>query len=271
MGPSDIIGRHVPPKVLVERRGAITVLTLNRPEVRNCVDAETAGLLSELIESFAADGDARVLVVTGAGDRAFCAGADLGAVDDLVRRPDAARTGPLGFSGLEPGKPRIAAVEGYCVGGGIELACWCDFRIAGEGAVFGALNRTVGVPWVDGGTQRMTRSIGQGNALYLLESGERIDARRAMAMGLVQEVVPTGTALDRALEIAGRMAAYPFPSLLADREAAMETWGRSLEDGLALEARLGLAAAADPQVAREARAFVEKKGEDGDGARTLHP
>jgi enoyl-CoA hydratase len=262
----------VPPKVLVERRENVTVLTLNRPEVHNCVDAETAGLLTEGIESFAADPDARVLVVTGAGDRAFCAGADLGAIEDLVRRSDAARTGPLGFSGLEPGKPRIAAVEGYCVGGGIELACWCDFRIAGRGAVFGALNRTVGVPWVDGGTQRMTRSVGQGNALYLLESGERVDAPRAREMGLVQEVVDPGQALVRALELAGRMAAYPSPSLLADRTSSMETWGRSLEDGLALEARLGLSAAADPQVARDARAFVERrKGEDGDAARTLHP
>jgi enoyl-CoA hydratase len=249
----------VPPKVLVERREAITVLTLNRPEVHNCVDAETAALLTESIESFGADRDARVLVVTGAGDRAFCAGADLGAVEDLVGRPDAARAGPLGFSGLEPGKPRIAAVEGYCVGGGIELACWCDFRIAGQGAVFGALNRTVGVPWVDGGTQRMTRSVGQGNALYLLESGERIDALRAREMGLVQEVVPEGGALARALELAERMAGYPFPSLLSDREASLGTWGRSLEDGLALEARLGLAAAADPRVVRDARAFVERK------------
>jgi enoyl-CoA hydratase len=113
-------------------------------------------------------------VVTGAGVRASCAGADLNAIDELMRRPEAARTGPLGFSGLEPGKPRIAAVERFCVGGGIELACWCDLRIAGEGAEFGALNRQVGVPWVDGGTQRMTRVVGQGNALYLIETGERI-------------------------------------------------------------------------------------------------
>jgi enoyl-CoA hydratase len=247
------------PKVLVERRGTVTVLTLNRPDVHNCVDGETAGLISAGIESFAADTEARVLVVTGAGVRAFCAGADLKAIDELMRRPEAARTGPLGFSGLEPGKPRIAAVEGFCVGGGIELACWCDLRIAGEGAEFGALNRQVGVPWVDGGTQRMTRVVGQGNALYLIESGERIGARRAYEMGLVQEVAPAGRALARALELAERIASYPQRSLLADRRAVLETWGRSLDDGLALESRLGLAAADDPELVDGTRSFVRRE------------
>ena len=109
-----------------------------------------------------------------------------------MQRPGAMKNAPLGFSNLEPGKPRLAAVEGYCIGGGIELACWCDFAVAGEGAVFGALNRRSGVPWVDGGTQRMTRRIGIGNSLYLMETGERIDARRALEMGLVQEVVAGG-------------------------------------------------------------------------------
>jgi enoyl-CoA hydratase len=247
------------PKVLIERRGTVTVLTLNRPEVHNCVDGETAGLISAGIESFAADTEARVLVVTGAGVRAFCAGADLKAIDELMRRPEAARTGPLGFSGLEPGKPRIAAVEGFCVGGRIELACWCDLRIAGEGAEFGALNRQVGVPWVDGGTQRMTRVVGQGNALYLIESGERIGARRAYEMGLVQEVAPAGRALARALELAERIASYPQRSLLADRRAVLETWGRSLDDGLALESRLGLAAADDPELVDGTRSFVRRE------------
>jgi enoyl-CoA hydratase len=189
-------------KLLVERRDAVVVLTINRPDVHNCIDAETADALSAAIEAFARSEGERVMIVTGAGGKAFCSGADLKTVEELMRRPGALRNAPLGFSNLEPAKPRIAAVEGYCIGGGIELACWCDFAIAGEEATFAALNRRSGVPWVDGGTQRMTRRIGLGNALYLMESGERIDAERARAMGLVQEVVPTGSALDRAVELA---------------------------------------------------------------------
>jgi enoyl-CoA hydratase/carnithine racemase len=245
-------------KVLIERRGAVTVLTLNRPEVHNCVDAETADAISSTIEGFAADTRARVLVVTGAGEEAFCAGADLRDIEGLMLRRRTARTGPLGFSDLEPGKPRIAAVEGHCIGGGIELACWCDFRIAGREASFGAFNRRVGVPWVDGGTQRLTRIIGQGNALHLIETGDRIDARRAHEMGLVQEVVPTGAALERAMELAERIAAYPQRSLLADRRAVLEALGGSLEEGLALEAEGGRAAAGDPEMVEGVRSFLDR-------------
>ena len=248
-----------PSKVVVEPRGAITVLTLNRPEVRNCIDPETARLIADAIEGFAADEGARVLVVTGAGDRSFCAGADLGAIEEFARPP--AATAPLGFSGSEPGKPTIAAVEGYCVGGGVELACWCDIRIAGQGAVFAALNRRVGVPWVDGGTQRLPRIVGLGNALHLIETGERIDAARARSMGLVQEVVRRGGALERAVELAGRIAAYPQASLLADRASTMGGWGRSLREGLALEAEIGGRAAADTEMTRGARGFTDPSRE----------
>jgi enoyl-CoA hydratase len=244
--------------LLTERRGAVTLLTINRPDVRNCIDAPTATALTRAIEAFASDPEARVLVVTGAGGEAFCAGADLRDIEGLMLRQDRDRTAPLGFSGLEPGKPRIAAVEGYCVGGGIELACWCDFRVAGEGAVFGALNRRVGVPWVDGGTQRLPRIVGQGNALYLLESGERIDARRAHEMGLVQEVTARGRALARAVELAERIAGYPQRSLLSDRRSALEAWGRSLDEGRALEAELGSEAAGDPEMIDGARGFLER-------------
>ena len=245
-------------KVLTERRGAITLVTLNRPDVLNCVDAETADLLSDAIGSFAADDDARVMVVTGAGERAFCSGADLKAVEELMRRPAAMKNAPLGFSNIEPHKPRIAAVEGYCIGGGMELACWCDFTVAGEGSMWGALNRRSGVPWVDGGTQRMTRRIGIGNALYLMETGERIDARRALQMGLVQEVVPDGSALDRALELAGRMAEYPQQSLLADRDAALATFGLPLDEALAYEAKVGHPTAYTEEFSEGVRRFIER-------------
>jgi enoyl-CoA hydratase len=222
-------------KVLTERREAVTVVTLNRPEVHNCVDAETAVALAEAIEAFAADEGAGVLVITGAGEASFCSGADLKNVDGLLDHPYTERAGPMGFAHLDPGKPTIAAVNGYCFAGGMELACWCDFRIAAETAEFGALNRRWGVPFIDGGTQRFPRIMGQGNALWMLETGIRIDARRAQAIGLVQEVVPAGQALPRALELAERMAGYPQASLRADRAAALATFGMSLDEGLFLE------------------------------------
>lgn len=263
------------PTLLVERRDAVTVVTIDRPEVRNSIDGPTADRLTEALQGFAADDDARVLVITGAGGAAFCAGADLRAVEGLMRRPGATTTGPLGFSGVDVGKPTVAAIEGYCVGGGIELACWCDIRIAGEGSVFGALNRTVGVPWVDGGTQRLPRIVGVGHALYLLETGERIDARRALDMGLVSEVVARGAALGRALQLAGRMAAYPQRSLRSDRAAVLGAWGRELADGLELEAEVGYPSARDPELVEGARRFLGRPRSSGDGegggAEALHP
>lgn len=251
-------------KLLVERRGPVTVITLNRPDVHNCIDAETADALTDATRAFAEDSQARVMVVTGAGGRAFCSGADLKAVEELMRRPGAMRSAPLGFSNLEPGKPRVAAVEGYCIGEGIELSCWCDFAVAGDMAVFAALNRRSGVPWVDGGTQRMTRRIGIGNSLYLMETGERIDAARALQMGLVQEVVPAGAALGRALELAELMASYPQKSLLADREAALATFGLPLEGGLEREAELGRPTASEAEFSEGVQRFARrKKGEGG--------
>ena len=222
-------------KVLTERRGAVTVVTLNRPDVHNCVDADTAVALAGAIEAFGADATAHVLILTGAGEVSFCSGADLKNVDGILDHPWTERAGPMGFAHLDPGKPTIAAVGGYCFAGGMELACWCDFRIAADNAEFGALNRRWGVPFIDGGTQRFPRIMGQGNALWMLETGIRIDARRALAIGLVQEVVPAGQALPRALELAERMAEYPQASLRADRAAALATFGLNLDDGLLLE------------------------------------
>ena len=233
-------------ELLVERRGAITLITLNRPEAHNSITAAMAVGLAEGIDAFAADESARVLVITGAGEVAFCSGANLKDLDELMRHAHTERAGPIGFAKLDPGKPTIAAVNGYCFAGGMELACWCDFRIASANAEFGALNRRWGVPFIDGGTQRFPRVMGQGNALYMIETGARIDAARAMAFGLVQEVVPVGTALDRALELADRIAGYPQASLLADRSAALETWGLSLKAGLYMEAGLCRPTASDP-------------------------
>jgi enoyl-CoA hydratase/carnithine racemase len=234
-------------KVLVERRGAITILTLNRPEVHNCVDGETAAGLATAIKGFAADDAASVLIVTGAGGKSFCSGADLKNIETLVSHPFVEETGPMGFARLDPGKPVIAAVNGYCFAGGFELAAWCDFRVASPNAEFGALNRRWGVPFTDGGTQRFARIAGIGNALYLIEGGVRIDAARALAMGLVQEVVPD--ALARALELAERIAGYPQASIRADREATIRGFGMTLADGLRLEAELCLPTVQEPEMA----------------------
>jgi len=243
-------------ELLVEQRGAVTLFTLNRPEAHNSITAGMAVSLAEGIDAFAADDSARVLVITGAGERAFCSGANLKDVDELMRHPHTERAGPIGFARLDPGKPTIAAVNGYCFAGGMELACWCDFRIASANAEFGALNRRWGVPFIDGGTQRFPRIMGQGNALYMIETGARIDAERAMAFGLVQEVVPAGAALDRALELAERIAGYPQASLRADRAATLATWGQSLESGLALEAALCRPTGSDPEMLEGLRNFV---------------
>ena len=243
-------------KVEVDRRGPFWVLTLNRPEVHNAVDGETAELITDGIESFASDDDARVLVVTGAGGVAFCSGADLKAAGELIGRPDAPRTGPMGFSSLDPGKPTIAAVEGYCFAGGLELACWCDVRVAGLGAEFGALSRRWGVPYVDGGTQRLPRIVGIGNALYLLETGVRIDARRAYEMGLVQELVPAGEALPRALDLAEHVARYPQASLRADRANVLAAFERPLPEGLSAERDRGLPTVFDPELAEALGRFA---------------
>jgi enoyl-CoA hydratase len=233
-------------KVEVERRGAVTVVTLNRPEVHNAIDGETGGLLRDAIQAFGRDAEARALILTGAGTRSFCTGADLKDIGGPASPPSG--EGPLRFSRLDPGKPTIAAIEGYCFAGGLELACWCDFRIAGEGAEFGVLNRRWGIPLVDGGTQRLPRLVGLGTALWLIETGMRIDSVRARAIGLAQEVVPAGKALRRAMELAEGIAAYPQASLRADRASAIAALGQPLPDGFGGEERLGLASLADPEI-----------------------
>ena len=226
----------------VETNDAIVVLTIDRAEVHNAVDAETAQGLEDAVRSFEADPARRVLILTGAGDKAFCAGADLKSAAGLTARPGAAESGPMGISRLEVGKPTIAAIRGYCYAGGLELACWCDLRIADDTSTFGVLNRRWGVPLIDGGTQRLPRIVGLGNALYLIETGARVDARTALRMGLVQEVVEAGQHLDRAVELAGHIAGYPQSSLLADRASALAL------DGIEAEARRGEATLADPEM-----------------------
>jgi enoyl-CoA hydratase len=224
-------------KVTTEDRGPVRILRIDRPDQRNCVDGETAVGLGRAIEAFAADAGARVLVVTGAGELAFCAGADLKNGASLFEHEYLDKAGPMGFARLDPGKPTIAAINGYCFAGGGELAAWCDIRIGAANAEFGCLSRRWGVPYTDGGTQRFPRILGTGNALYMLMTGARFDARRAYEMGFLQEVVPEGRALARALELAEAIAAYPnFAGLCADRRAVLQGLSLDLDEGLLLEA-----------------------------------
>ena len=253
-------------RLLVERRAAVTVLTIDRREDHNCIDGETAIAIARSIVEFADDTNARVLVVTGAGPSSFSSGADLKHMRTLWSHQSLEEAGPLGFARLDPGKPTIAAVNGYCFAGGMELAAWCDFRIAAENAEFGVLNRRWGVPLIDGGTQQFTRILGLGNALYLIESGVRVDARRAQTLGFVQEVVPEGQALPRALELAARIAEYPQASVRSDRKAARASLGLPLDEGLLLERRLGTATLDEPEMAEALQRFAK-----GDRPEPPHP
>lgn len=226
--------------------GPISTLTLSRPQKRNAIDAATALELNEAIGRFTADPEALVLIISGEGD-AFCAGADLTDTEALGAQ-DHAGSGPLGFSLLEPGKPTIAAIEGPCVAGGMELAAWCDIRIAGEDAIFGALNRRWGVPFIDGGTWRFVAHLGLGNALYLIETGAKLTAEHALRIGFIQEVVANGTTRTRAHELAERITTYPQASLRADRAAVIDGIGRARLDALMREAESGRASLGDAEL-----------------------
>jgi enoyl-CoA hydratase len=213
--------------VRYERIGAAAVLTIDRPERRNAVDGPTADLLSEGYQRFVADDGARVLILTGAGEVAFCAGADLKALDTLGPRiglPD----GPLGFTRLTPPKLTIAAISGWCLAGGLELALWCDLRIAAAGSTLGFPERRWGVPLIDGGTQRLPRIVGLGRALDIILTGRFVPAEEALEMGLVNELVSPGLHLDRALELAEALTQFPQQTMLADRRSAIEGLGMTL-------------------------------------------
>ena len=251
------------PPVTYERIDAAAVLTIDRQERRNAVDGPTAALLGEGYNAFIEDDGARVLVLTGAGDVAFCAGADLKNIETFGPRLGLPE-GPLGFSRLTPPKPTIAAISGWCLAGGLELALWCDLRIAAAGSTLGFPERRFGVPLIDGGTQRLPRIVGLGRALDIILTGRFVPAEEALDMGLVNEVVPPGTHLDRALALAEALAAFPQETMLADRRSAIEGLGMTLEEGLRLEATAGpevFGAAVDG-----AARFASGTGRHGEGA-----
>ncbi len=249
--------------VRYERRGAAALLTIDRQHRRNAVDGPTAALLHESYLRFEADEQARVLVVTGAGGVAFCAGADLKAQQSFAGRLMSAE-GPMGFTRTHASKPTIAAISGYCLAGGLEIALWCDLRVATEDSTFGLPERRWGVPLIDGGTQRLPRVVGLGRALDLILTGRMFDAGEALAMGLVSQVVPPGGHLERALALAEGLARFPQETMLADRRAALEGIGRPLAEGLALEAQAG--PAVFEAGARGAQRFAAGEGRGGAGA-----
>lgn len=226
------------PPVLTEIDGPVLTVTLNRPEKRNAVDRPTASALRQAFEAFEADDNLKVAVLTGAGGY-FCAGADLAAMSDPQLRneiePSGTGPGPMGPSRMLVDKPVIAAVAGYAVAGGLELALMCDMRIAEQSAVFGVFCRRWGVPLIDGGTVRLPRIVGQGRALDMILTGRPVGADEALQIGLANRVVADGEALTAARALAAEIAAFPQQCLRADRRSAYDQWDRSLAESLVSE------------------------------------
>ncbi len=242
--------------VRYEREGPVAVVMIDRPGARNAVDDATARGLRDAWRRFEED-DAAVGVLTGAGGT-FSAGADLKAMN-LEDRPE----GWLGCTRMRVDKPTIAAIEGHCVAGGLELACWCDMRVAGEGATFGCFERRFGVPLVDGGTQRLPRIVGLGRALELIETGRALDTQEAREWGLINRVVEDGSALEAAVDLAETIAVHPQRTVRTDRAAVYDGLGLPIERGLTVEARHGARAM---ETAREgADRFASGEGRGGEG------
>jgi enoyl-CoA hydratase len=240
-----------------ERRGSVAVVTVDRPERRNAVDRETALALRAAWERFDEDDAVDVGVLTGANGT-FSAGADLKAMD-LEDDPE----GYLGFSRMQVSKPTVAAVEGHCVAGGIEMALWCDLRVAAETAEFGCFERRFGVPLVDGGTQRLPRVVGLGRALDLILTGRALDAETAKEWGLVNRLAPEGEALERAVEVAELIAGFPQETVRTDRAAVYDGLGEPMEQGLKVEAWHGSRALATAMEGADRFAGGEGRGGEG--------
>jgi enoyl-CoA hydratase len=249
--------------VRVERDGAVTTVILDRPEWRNAVDGPTAAALADAFRAFDADPGAHAAVLYGAGGT-FCAGADLKAMGG----PDGNRTGPdgdgpMGPTRLQLSKPVIAAISGFAVAGGLELALWCDLRVAEEDAVLGVFCRRWGVPLIDGGTVRLPQIIGLGRALDLILTGRGVPASEAMQMGLVSRVVPAGGARAAAEQLGREISAFPQACLRGDRMSALQSMGIPAPDAMAGEFRHGMATLAAPGAADGVARFRGGAGRGG--------
>ncbi len=264
------------PTVRIDRDDDVWTVTIDRPEVRNAVDGPTARALAAAFRAFEADDVAKVAVLTGAGEH-FCAGADLravasgsspgdlGAADGtaLALHDDMDLDGPMGPTRLDLSKPVIAAVEGYAVAGGIELALWCDLRVAAATATFGVFCRRFGVPLIDGGTVRLPRLIGESRAMDLILTGRAVGAAEALSLGLANRIVDRGEALTAALELARQIAAFPPHCLRNDRASARGQYGLDPRAALAQEFALGRKTLASGEAEGGARRFVAGAGKHG--------
>ena len=243
--------------------GEIAIVTINRPEARNAVDRPTAAELAEKFRRFDADDSFSVAILTGAGGT-FCAGADLKAVaTDRGNRVSADGDGPLGCTRMLLTKPVIAAVEGFAVAGGIELALWCDLRVAARNATFGVYCRRFGVPLCDGGTIRLPRLIGMSRAMDMILTGRGVSGEEAFAMGLANRVVEPGGALTAAKELAKQIASFPQRCVRSDRMSAYECWALPLDDALANEYRHGIATVNSGETRAGAERFASGIGRHG--------
>ena len=248
-----------------EAHGPVWVITLHRPHCRNAVDGPTAKALREAFEAFEADDTAKVAVLTGGGGH-FCAGADLSSLSDAERQlaiePEGLGHGPMGPTRMAFSKPVIAAVEGYAVAGGLELALMCDLRVTARSATYGVFCRRFGVPLIDGGTIRLPRIVGMGRALDMILTGRAVGAQEALAMGLATQVVDDGQALEAAVALALQLAAFPQQCLLADRASAYAQWPLPLAQALRQEG-VGGFSVVEAEARAGAQAFVDGAGRGG--------
>ena len=253
--------------VLVETDGPVTIVTINRPHARNAVDRETAGVLYDAFLAFDTDDTQYAAVLTGA-DGNFCAGADLKKVAEGAGggRPRKDNEGPMGPTRLLLSKPVIAAVEGYAVAGGIELAVWCDLRVAAASATFGVYCRRWGVPLIDGGTIRLPRLIGQSHALDMILTGRAVGAEEAQRIGLANRVVPDGEALPTAVALAKDLAALPPLCLRADRRSVFEQWTLDLDEAIPREYAGGIEVIRSGETQAGAQRFASGAGRHGEKA-----
>lgn len=246
--------------VRIDLDGPVTIVTIDRPAKRNAVDPLTALALREAFTAFAKDDRARVAILTGSSGQ-FCAGFDLGAVGTSRYDPDG--PGPMGPTRMLLEKPVIAAVEGHAVAGGLELALWCDMRVAAEGAIFGVYCRRWGVPLIDGGTVRLPRLIGMSRALDLILTGRPVDAREAYAMGLANRLAPRGQALAVAEKLALEIAAFPQTCMRGDRRSAYEQWGFDEPTAIANEFVHGMKTLQSGETVAGATRFKDGAGRHG--------
>lgn len=258
--------------VRIQDEGPVRIVTIDRPERRNAVDMATAETLHRIFLDFEADGNVRIAILTGAGGH-FCAGADLKAIAENREEPQARLRdegpAPMGPTRLLLSKPVVAAIEGHAVAGGLELACWCDLRVAARDAVLGVFCRRFGVPLVDLGSVRLPRLIGHSRALDLILTGRPVSAEEAWRFGLVNRLAPPGAALADALELARELAAFPQECLRNDRLSAIRQWDLNEEEAWREELRLARRTLASGETREGARRFAAGAGRHGRFAEAL--